>query len=232
MPASESSYTALMNPIDPSRPARVLLVEDDVLLGTLLQELLSSQPAVKLVGVATTAAEAWQLAERSRPDIVLLDIGLPDRSGLDLLPELTRELPDLRVVMLTLADDMDSVLAAFRSGAIGFIPKRSAMQCLSTAIEAVRKGHAWIDPAMTLAVLQELRSLSARMAALQKQAEPLSAREREVGELVARGCRDDEIARELHLSPHTIRVHIKRIRHKLNLPNRAALAAYIANERR
>src|SRR5262249_43736978 len=106
---------------------RVLLVEDDVLLGTLLQELLSQQPGVRLLGMAASAEQALNTARQQKPDLVLLDIGLPDRSGLELLEELTESYPELPVLMLTLADDMESVLAAFRSGAIGYIPKRTAL---------------------------------------------------------------------------------------------------------
>jgi DNA-binding NarL/FixJ family response regulator len=211
---------------------RVLLVEDDVLLGTLLQELLSRQPDVCLVGSATTAEEALVAARETRPDLVLLDIGLPDRSGLELLADLVEGDPALRVLMLTLADDMESVLTAFRCGAIGYIPKRLAMQSLVPAIQVARKGQAWIDPEMTIAVLGELRRLSTQLEALQRPDAQLTAREREVANLVARGQPDQEIAEQLNLSPHTVRVHIKRIRHKLGLSNRAALAAYITGKGR
>ena len=106
---------------------RVLLVEDDVLLGTLLQELLSRQPDVRLVATATTAEQALAAAETTHPDLVLLDIGLPDRSGLELLVDLVEGNPSLRVLMLTLADDMEWVLTAFRCGAIG--TSRSGSRC-------------------------------------------------------------------------------------------------------
>jgi two-component system NarL family response regulator len=219
----------------PSAPAserepaelRVLLVEDDVLLGTLLQELLSRQPDVRLVGTATSAEEALAVAGAEHPDLVLLDIGLPDRSGLELLVDLVEASPTARVLMLTLADDMESVLTAFRCGAIGYIPKRLAMQSLVPAIQAARNGLPWIDPAMTLAVLAELRRISEELESLQRPDSQLTEREREVAHLVAFGAPDQEIATRLELSPHTVRVHIKRIRHKLGLSNRAALAAYI-----
>lgn len=213
-------------------PLRVLLVEDDILLGTLLRDLLAAQPDVEFLGTATTAEQALERAEELRPDLVLLDIGLPDRSGLDVLEELTVSYPRLRVLMLTLADDMDSVLSAFRQGAVGYIPKRTAMQSLGPAITAMRNGHAWIDPEMSLAILGELRRLSQQLVTLTRPRDRLTERERQVAELVARGGSDEEIGRQLGLSPHTIRVHIKRIRHKLTLPNRAALAAYIAREAR
>jgi DNA-binding NarL/FixJ family response regulator len=215
-----------------SEAVRVLLVEDDVLLGTLLQEVLSQQPGVRLLGIAASAHQALATAQQQRPDLVLLDIGLPDRSGLELLEELTETYPDLPVLMLTLADDMESVLAAFRSGAVGYIPKRSALQSLAPALAAVRSGRGWIDPEMTLPVLRELRRLSEQLSTLHGPKDPLTDRERQVAERVARGSSDDQIAGELGLSPHTVRVHIKRIRHKLSLPNRAALAAYIAREAR
>lgn len=213
-------------------PLRVLLIEDDVLLGTLLQELLNTQGGVHLVGTATTAEQGLEAAREHAPDLVLLDIGLPDRSGLDLLADLIEEFPNLRVLMLTLADDMESVLTAFRCGAIGYIPKRTAMQSLAPAIQAAHSGKAWIDPEMTLAIIRELRRLSTQLAALQRPDAQLTAREREVAHLVARGASDQDIAGELALSPHTVRVHIKRIRHKLGLGNRAALAAYIAGKSR
>jgi DNA-binding NarL/FixJ family response regulator len=221
-----------MNPNLSSESLRVLLVEDDVLLGTLLQELLSQQPGVQLLGIAASAEQAVATAQQQRPDLVLLDIGLPDRSGLELLEELTQTYPELPVLMLTLADDMESVLAAFRSGAVGYIPKRSALQSLAPALAAVRSGRGWIDPEMTLPVLRELRRLSEQLAAVRGPKDPLTDRERQVAERVSRGSSDDQIAGELGLSPHTVRVHIKRIRHKLQLPNRAALAAYIAREAR
>jgi DNA-binding NarL/FixJ family response regulator len=219
-------------PSAPSESLRVLLVEDDVLLGTLLRDLLSQQPGVRLLGIAGSAEQALTTAQQERPDLILLDINLPDRSGLDLLEELTQSYPDLPVLMLTLADDMESVLAAFRSGAIGYIPKRSALQSLAPALAAVRSGRGWIDPEMTLPVLRELRRLSEQLSTLHGPKDPLTDRERQVAERVARGNSDDQIAGELGLSPHTVRVHIKRIRHKLSLPNRAALAAYIARESR
>jgi DNA-binding NarL/FixJ family response regulator len=222
----------LMSETPTTGALRVLLVEDDVLLGTLLQELLAGQPEVRFLGIATTAQQALEKVEECRPDLVLLDIGLPDRSGLDVVADLTEHYPEIRVLMLTLADDMESVLAAFRSGALGYIPKRSAMQSLGPALQAIRRGQAWIDPEMSLAVLRELRSLSVRVASLSGPRDPLTDRERQVATLVSQGRSDDEIAAELGLSPHTVRVHIKRIRHKLKLPNRAALAAYMARDLR
>src|SRR5262245_36992172 len=93
-------------------PLRILLVEDDILLATLLQEVLGAQPDVQLLETATSAAQGLEAARRLQPDLVLLDIRLPDRSGLDMLKDLATDLPELRVLMLTLSDDMDSVLAA------------------------------------------------------------------------------------------------------------------------
>jgi len=209
-----------------------LLVEDDVLLATLLQEIVSGQPGVRLVGTAVSADQALEAARELHPDLILLDIGLPDRSGLDVLKELTQQYPEIRVLMLTLADDMDSVLAAFRAGAIGYIPKRTALHSLAPAIAAVRNGQAWIDPDMSLDIVRELQRVSAALEAARVARDPLTERERQVATMVARGGSDDEIARELRLSPHTVRVHIKRIRRKLGVPNRAALAAYIAREKR
>jgi DNA-binding NarL/FixJ family response regulator len=215
---------------DPAAPLRVLLVEDDVLLGTLLEELLAGRPAVELVATAHTATDAEVAVARTKPDVVLLDIGLPDRSGLELHADLLAARPGLRVLMLTLADDPTTALAAFRAGAIGYIPKRLAMHSLGEALEAARRGHPWLDPEMTLALLGELRRLSAALAELQRPDAALTARERQVADAVAQGRTDEAIASELALSPHTVRVHIKRIRHKLGLGNRAALAAFIAGQ--
>jgi len=203
---------------------RLLLVDDHQVVRLGLRALLEGEPVFEVVGEAGTAADAMQAADSLRPDVVLMDIRLPDRSGIAACQQIRQRWPATQVLMLTSYTDEDLVLEAISAGAAGYVLKQIGTDDLVQAVRAVGQGDAVLDPAVTRKVLARVRQAEQEVhsAAFRD----LSERELQVLVLVAEGKTNAEIGKVLMLSEKTVRNHVSTILSKLNLTNRIEAATY------
>jgi DNA-binding NarL/FixJ family response regulator len=213
-----------------ARPLTLLVVDDHEVVRQGLVALLGRRPGFQVVAEAGTVAEAIEAAQRFRPDLVIMDVRLPDGSGIEACREIRSELPDTRVVILTSYPDEEAVLSAIVAGASGYLLKQIRARDLVAALEAVGRGESLLDPAVTGRVLDRIR----RIATSDQPDElaQLTAQERRILLLVAEGKTNKEIAAEVFLSDKTVKNYVSSILAKLNLERRAQVAAYMAKVRR
>jgi DNA-binding NarL/FixJ family response regulator len=203
---------------------RILVVDDHEVVRLGLRALLEHHIQFEVVGEASTAKEALDQVGRLHPDIVLMDIRLPGASGIEACEEITTQFPDTRVVMLTSYAEDEMLFSAIRAGASGYILKQIGGEDLIRALEAVGRGEALLDPAVTQRVFQEVRR-----AVKEEEASAfanLSQQERHVLLLVSEGKTNREIAKALFLGEGTVRNYVSSILSKLGVSNRAEAAAY------
>jgi DNA-binding NarL/FixJ family response regulator len=209
-------------------PLRVLIADDDDLMRAGLRAVLSSDDTLTVVGEAADGREAVALARRLDPDLVLMDVRMPDRDGIQATRELAAALPGVRVLMLTTFEDDDYVVGALAAGASGFLLKRSRPEQLIEAIHTVAAGEALLSPAVTRTVIDRMARSAPPDPARQRRLQDLTPRERDVLGLVARGRSNAEIAAALWVEESTVKTHLKRIMAKLSLRDRvqAVILAY------
>lgn len=208
--------------MESDRPLRVMLVDDHVLVRSAIRQALDA-PDIELVGEASRAEEALEMAVRLRPDLLLLDIDLPGMTGLEAVRELAPRLPDTRVVMLTVSVDRRDLLDAVRHGAGGYLTKDLSGEALLRAVRGIRRGDLPMSRAHAALVVDHL-ARRGRSAVAGDGLEALSTREREVLRLLAEGMTDREIAVGLALSPRTVESHVSSVLRKLGVRNRAEAA--------
>lgn len=205
---------------------RVLVVDDHDLFRTGLSTLLETLPDIDVVGQASGGRMAVRLADELRPDLVLMDVRMPDLEG----PEATREIvlrhPTIRVLVLTVSSDDRDVVAALEAGACGFMAKDTPIEGVAVAIRAAAQGVAWLSPRAAQLVLGQVRQRAIEKEAELDPEEQLSARELDVLRLIARGMENAEIAQTLNISPRTAKNHVSNILAKLGLPSRVQAAIY------
>jgi DNA-binding NarL/FixJ family response regulator len=198
---------------------RIFVAEDHPLFRRGVVSLLSSVPDFEVVGEATSGGEAVERTTRLQPDVVLMDLQMPGGNGIEATREIARKSPGVRVLVVTLFEDDDSVFMALRAGARGYILKDADEEELARAIRAVGRGEAIFSPAVAERVLAYFASSSP---AAQAQAFPsLTDREREILNLIARGHPNPAIARELSLSTKTVGNYVSNIFTKLQVADRA-----------
>ena len=205
---------------------RVLIADDDGLMRAGLVELLSADPSVEIVGDATTGREAVDRARRLAPDVVLMDVRMPDLDGIEATRELTRADPDIKVLILTTFEQDDYVFGALRAGASGFLLKRARPEELIAAVHTIAAGDSLLSPSVTRRVIDRMAQQPVPELAAQSKLDELTQREREVLELIARGLSNREIATALVVEDSTIRTHTKRILVKLGLRDRVQIVIF------
>ncbi|MBV9680998.1 MAG: response regulator transcription factor [Solirubrobacterales bacterium] len=205
---------------------RVLVVDDHDLFRAGLSSLLSAQPGIEVVAQASGGRMGVRLAGELQPDVVLMDVRMPDLEG----PEATRKIlerhPATRIVALTVVSDEADVEAVVEAGASGFLTKDTPIDSLVLAVRAAANGVAWLSPRAAEVVLGRVRRDGADGKPDASLVDDLSAREREVLRLIARGLENAEIAQELGISPRTAKNHVSNILAKLGLPSRIQAAIY------
>jgi len=210
--------------VDAEKPMRVLLVDDHALVRSAIRQALEA-PDVVVVGEASSAEEALEMAPRLRPDLLLLDIDLPGMSGLEAVRELAPRLPDTRVVMLTVSTDRRDLLDAMRHGAFGYLTKDLTGDALLRAVRGIRRGDLPMSRVHAALVVDHLsRGARGGVPAPDDVGGLLSAREQEVLRLLAEGMTDREIAGGLAISPRTVESHVSSVLRKLGVRNRAEAA--------
>jgi len=207
---------------------RVLIADDEHLMRAGLAELLSSDPTIEVVGQASTGRQAVALATRTRPDVVLMDVRMPDTDGIAATAELARVAPGVRVLILTTFEEDDYIFPGLRAGASGFLLKRTRPEDLIAAVHCVAAGDALLSPSVTRRVVERLAQQPTPRLGDGAMIGRLTTREREVLQLVARGLSNQEIASSLVIEESTVRTHVKHILMKLELRDRiqAVIFAY------
>jgi DNA-binding NarL/FixJ family response regulator len=211
-----------------AEPIRVLLVDDDELMRAGLAAVLSSDPAIKVVGQASTGRLALERARAVHPEIVVMDVRMPDLDGIAATRRLLAAGPEVKVIILTTFEQDDYIFDAIGAGASGFLLKRTRPEELLAAIHAVAAGDSLLSPSVTRTVLQHLARQPMSAPDATRQLAELTPRELQVLELVARGHSNREIAATLVIEESTVKTHIKRILLKLDLHDRihAVIFAY------
>jgi two-component system response regulator NreC len=206
-------------------PIRVLLADDHTLIRAGLRMVVSSQPDFIVVGEANHGREAVALAEQLRPDVVVMDVGMPSLNGIEACRQVHDSLPQTQVIMLSMHSDEGYVLRALKAGAKGYLLKDSAEADLASAIRAVTAGKSFFSPAVSKVLLEDyMRKLE--RAGAEDSFELLSPREREVLQLVAEGKSSKEVANLLELSVYTVETHRAKVMQKLKLHNIPELILY------
>jgi DNA-binding NarL/FixJ family response regulator len=204
---------------------RLAIADDEALVRSGLRMLVEADPGISVVGEAENGRQAIEVVQRTRPDVLLLDIRMPEMDGLAAARQLLEDPTAPRIIMLTTFDEDENVFEALRVGASGFVLKITPPEQLLEAIHAVASGRALIDPRVTQRVIE---AFAARRGPVAPPAElgELTAREREVLGLIARGLSNTELAAALFLSEATVKTHVNRIFMKLQLRDRVQLVIF------
>jgi NarL family two-component system response regulator LiaR len=207
-------------------PIRVLLVDDHAILRKGICALLSTEPDIEVVGEASDGAEALAQAEGLQPDVILMDLVMPNVDGIEATRQVTARQPGVRVLVLTSFVADDKVFPAIKAGALGYILKDTGPDDLVRAIRQVHRGEPTLEPEIARKVLFELAQPPKQPPTL----DPLTVRELDVLRLIAQGKSNREIAEDLVLAELTVRTHVSNILGKLHLANRTQAALYALKE--
>jgi len=207
-----------------------LLVDDHEVVRQGLSAVISRRDNFQVVAEAGTVADAIDAAERFRPDLIVMDVRLPDGSGIEACREIRAEHPEIRVVMLTSYPDEEAVLSAIVAGASGYLLKQIRARDLVAALEAVGRGESLLDPAVTEKVLERVRRIATSPD--NDELAQLTQQEQKILLLVAEGKTNKEIAAEVFLSDKTVKNYVSSILSKLALERRAQAAAFVMSHRR
>lgn len=204
---------------------RLLLVDDHEVVRTGLRMLLESHANLVIVGEASTGEQAIALAEDLAPLVVLMDITLPDISGIEVTRILRKKYPEMAIIALTIHEDEQYFFEMLKAGASGYVPKRAAPEDLISAIEAASQGEVYIYPSLAKALVSDFLDRASDDAGHSTMDE-LTEREREVLGLLAEGYTNEQIAEKLVISKHTVARHRENLMRKLNLHSRGELVKY------
>jgi two-component system response regulator NreC len=204
------------------RRIRILLADDHTVLRSGLRALLSAQADLEVAGEAADGAEALRLAQTIKPDVVVMDIGMPGVSGIDATARIRRELPSTKVLILSMHDDQGYLRQALRAGASGYVLKKAADTELLAAIRAAARGEVFLDPSLAKEFVEDVVLPKAQESDIPM----LSDREREVLHLLARGHTNQQVADRLCIGVKSVETYKARLMDKLGLKGRAELVRY------
>jgi len=211
-------------------PVRVIVVDDQELFRRGLVMLLGVEPDIEVVGEAGDGVTASDLAVSTMPDVVLLDVRMPKRSGLQACMRIKEEVPSARIIMLTVSDEEGDLYEAVKNGASGYLLKDSSIEEVAQAIRVVAEGQSLISPSMAVKLIDEFKEMS-RTDRDQVPTPRLTDRELEVLRLVAKGLNNREAAKELYISENTVKNHVRNILEKLQLHSRMEAVMYAVREK-
>jgi DNA-binding NarL/FixJ family response regulator len=217
---------------DSRNPIRVLIVDDHALFRRGLEIVLAQEPDLELVGQAADGEEAVRKATDLLPDVVLLDVRMPKRGGIEACAAIKGVVPSTKVIMLTTSDEEADLYGAIRAGANGYLLKEISIDEVATGIRAVHEGQSLISPSMASKLLSEFAVMMKKTSERQEVPTPrLTDRELQVLKLVARGLNNREIARQLFISENTVKNHVRNILDKLQLHSRMEAVFYAVREK-
>ena len=203
---------------------RILLVDDHAVVRSGLRMLLENERDIEIIGEASSAQGAIESAMALKPSVILMDIGLPDLSGIDATREIKKRVPEAAIVALTIHEDEEYFFKMLEAGASGYVPKRAAPEELLTAIRAAATGQVYLYPSLAKLLVRDY--LDGGRATDQPTSSDLTDREQEVLTYLAEGASNEEIATSLVISPKTVARHRENIMRKLNLHSRSELVRY------
>ena len=215
-----------------NEPIRVLIADDHALFRRGLQMVLGAETDIEVVGEASDGAEALKVAAETTPDIVLMDVRMPKRGGIDACTAIKDAVPSVKIIMLTISDEEADLYDAIKAGAMGYLLKEIPVEEVAAAIRAVHGGQSLISPSMASKLLNEFASMIKRGDERQQLPAPrLTDREMEVLRLVAKGLNNRDIAKQLFISENTVKNHIRNILEKLQLHSRMEAVVYAVREK-
>src|SRR5213592_836663 len=204
----------------------VLLADDHMVVRQGLRALLQTERDIEIVGEAETGRQAVRLAKTLKPDVVVMDIALPQLTGLEATRQILKEVPSSRVLILSSYSDDEYVHQLTEAGAAGYLLKQTAASDLIKAVREARKGNAFFSPAISKRLLDHYREAFMKGIPVQRRTEPLTSREAEVLQLIAEGKPNKQIASELSISIKTVEKHRQQVMNKLNIHDVAGLTRY------
>ncbi|MQA95969.1 MAG: response regulator [Streptosporangiales bacterium] len=219
------------------RPAdesiRVLVVDDHALFRRGLEMVLSENEGIEVVGEAGDGHEAVEMAGDTLPDVVLMDVRMPKRSGIEACTSIKDVVPSAKIVMLTISDEEEDLFEAIKAGASGYLLKEISIEEVASAVRKVYHGQSLINPSMASKLIAEFASMAKKGEERPQQvpAPKLTDREMEVLRLVARGLNNRDIAKELFISENTVKNHVRNILEKLQLHSRMEAVVYAVREK-
>ena len=202
-------------------PIRVLIADDHPLVRAGISSLVTKIEGVKVVGEAGTGGEALDLVREHRPNLMLLDITMPERNGFEVLEEVTKKYPDIKVIVLTVHEALEYAKKALRAGAAGFLSKSAAITELEEAIQTVVRGEGYVSPDILKRTLLEVQG-----ATNEERLASLTPRQRETLRLIAEGLTTKQIARDLNISVKTVETHRAQLMERLDIHDVAGLTRY------
>jgi DNA-binding NarL/FixJ family response regulator len=217
-----------------TEPISIIIVEDEPEFRRRFAQIIENEPTMRLAGVAANKREAQAVIDRENFDVMLIDLGLPDGTGIDLIRNVSQRKPDVDIMVVTVFGDEQHVVSSIEAGATGYILKDSTPADVISCIRLLRAGGSPVSPVVARSVLRAIRSRMGSGAATPARAanpenNPLSARETEILQLLAKGMSFNEIGEILGISPHTVTAHIKKIYRKLAVHSRGE-AVYEASQ--
>jgi DNA-binding NarL/FixJ family response regulator len=215
---------------NPHEPIRVLVVDDQELFRRGLTMLLAQDTDIEVVGEADDGIAGTDLATTLAPDVVLLDVRMPRRTGVEACRAIKEAVPSAKIIMLTVSDEEGDLYETVKNGASGYLLKDSSIEEVAQAIRVVNEGQSLISPSMAVKLIDEFKQMS-KPDKQQSTALKLTERELEVLRLVARGLNNREVAKELFISENTVKNHVRNILEKLQLHSRMEAVMYAMKEK-
>jgi len=210
----------------------VFIVDDNRLLRDGLVAMLAEQEDIVVIGTASTGKQALEQIKTLRPEMAVIDIGMPDKDGIEVTQELRRDAPDVKVIILGMVDLTDEIMACIEAGAAGYVLKEASFEVLVETLRAVHRGESFSSPRMTASLFSRIAELAGeRELKIPLSSVKLTARELEIVNLIAEGLSNKEIAQQLAVETQTVKNHIHNILDKLQLHNRLEAVEY-ARERK
>lgn len=211
-------------------PLRVLLADDHVLFRKGVEAVLATRPEYEVVGEASNGNEAIEMARQTRPDVILMDISMPECNGLEATCRIKSEIPHVKILILTVSEVEQDLFAAIKCGAQGYLVKNLKAHSLFDTLDALARGETPLSAVMATKILHEFQKPSDTRAQAPEAIEPLTPRETEVLELIVAGRSNKEIAEALVISVSTVKNHLRNILEKLHLSNRIQAAVYAVRQ--